>query len=85
MTVGIQQPPIYSLKLPAVAWQLLWWLLCKADGNLEVKGGWRTQAARELGHHNVWIGKCVAQLADARLIEAPKSGRTVRVLARNIR
>ena len=84
MTVGIKDRVIYQHELPSVAWQLLWWLICKMDDKQEIRGGWRIAATGDLKKHRQWIGRCAEILDEHGLIEAPKGKRYAKVLVSRI-
>lgn len=71
--------PIYRHELPALAWQLLWWLCVRMDEHGEVRGGWRTQAAKDIGKHRIWLSRCAAKLTEQGLIDTKRSQRSVKV------
>lgn len=76
--------PIYKYEMPGTAWQLLWWLICTMDGKCEIRGGWRTNAARALKRDRLWISKCAEHLHRRGLVKAEPNKRYVKVLVHNI-
>lgn len=84
MTIGIREQPIYRHDMPATAWQLLWWLICKMDEHQEIHGGWRIAATGDLKKHRQWIGKCAEILQEHGLIDTAPGKRYVRVLTARI-
>ncbi len=84
MTDGVK-PPIWSLKLHATSWQLLWWLIARMDGAGLVVGGWRGEAARDMGRDRLWVAKCARMLRVAGLIRSDDYERSVTVLVDNLR
>lgn len=76
--------PIYRIDMAAVAWQLLWWMLCEMDEKQLVRGGWRSRAAKAMGRERAWVGRCAGQLLEKGLIETKPGSRYVTVLAKNI-
>jgi aromatic ring-cleaving dioxygenase len=82
--VGVHVPPIYTHKMPATAWQLLWWLICNMDDKQEIRGGWRIAAARDMQQDRIWMGRCANQLIEHGLIDSAPGRRIVRVLVSNI-
>ena len=82
-------PPIYTLDLSGVAWQLLWWLIARMgkDGVVRCKAertGWRRLAASEMGRDRIHVQASVRRLVAAGLIECAPKERIVRVLVRNL-
>ncbi len=71
--------PMYLLKMPGAAHQLLWWLIMRMDSRGEVLGGWRTQAEQTLGVDRSWIRECVGVLVKHGLIETHPRARWVKV------
>jgi hypothetical protein len=84
VTVGVKERPIYLHDMPAVAWALLWWLICKMDENCEIRGGWRIAAAGDMKKHRQWIGKCAEILQEHGLIDTAAKQRYVKVLTGRI-
>lgn len=82
--VGLKQPPIYMHEMPATAWQLLWWMICRMDEKQEVRGGWRIEAARALKRDRIWISRCAEHLVKRNLIYTEPNKRWAQVLVRNI-
>lgn len=76
--------PIYAHDLPAVSWQLLWWLIVKMDENCEVGDGWRKLAARDLKRDRHWLSKCGRDLMQRGLVDTGPRKRTIRVRVENI-
>jgi hypothetical protein len=84
MAVGVEDRPIYTHPLPAGAWALLWWLICRMDERCEVRGGWRKLAADEIGHHRISMQLAAKMLVEAGLIECEPRARYVKVLISRI-
>lgn len=84
MPVGVKQVAIYSHTLPAAAWRLLWWMICKMDEKGEIRGGWRIAAAGDMKCDRIWVGRCAELLQRAGLIETEPGRRYARVLTGNI-
>ena len=81
---GDQTPSIYSHTMPSLAWQLLWWLLCRMDVNNEVRFGWRAAAARDMRKDRQWLGICAGHLQKRGLIYTEPRRRYAKVLVANI-
>ena len=84
MAIGVKQVPIYAHTLPAAAWRLLWWMICRMDENAEIRGGWRIAAAGELKCDRIWVGRCAELLQAKGLIDTAPGKRYAKVLRENL-